>query len=160
MMSSPLSTTPSADRGRVGSEHETLAFIRRVLGALLLLGMTGTAAELLLLKHDEEALQLVPLVLLAAGIVAVSACMIRPTRAGVTALQALMVLFIASGAAGIVFHYQANTEFQLESDPGLRGTALLWKVLQAKAPPALAPGIMTQLGLLGLAYTYRRKGAL
>ena len=31
------------------------------------------------------------------------------------------------------------------------------KVLEAKVPPALAPGVMIQLGLIGLAYTYRYK---
>jgi hypothetical protein len=66
-----------------------------------------------------------------------------------------MILFVASGIAGIVFHYQANVEFQLEADPALRGTALAWKVLQAKTPPALAPGVMAQLGLIGLTYAYR-----
>ena len=46
-------------------------------------------------------------------------------------------------------------EFQLEVQPELSGSTLLWKVLQAKTPPALAPGVMAQLGLIGLAYAYR-----
>ena len=33
--------------------------------------------------------------------------------------------------------------------------ALFWKAMAAKTPPALAPGAMTQLGLLGLAYAFR-----
>jgi hypothetical protein len=32
---------------------------------------------------------------------------------------------------------------------------LFVKVVTAKAPPALAPGVMVQLGLLGLVYTYK-----
>jgi hypothetical protein len=52
-------------------------------------------------------------------------------------------------------HLQANTEFQLEMDPTLRGWALLKKSIVVKAPPALAPGVMMQLGLIGLAYTFR-----
>ena len=66
-----------------------------------------------------------------------------------------MLLFVAAGGFGIVLHYRANVEYQLESDPGLKGRALMWKVLAAKSPPALAPGVMAQLGLLGLAYAYR-----
>jgi hypothetical protein len=31
---------------------------------------------------------------------------------------------------------------------------LLEKILRAKAPPLLAPGMMLQLGLLGLAYVF------
>jgi hypothetical protein len=68
-----------------------------------------------------------------------------------------MVAFLAAGAAGIYFHYQANVEFQLETDASLRGRELLMKVLEAKVPPALAPGVMIQFGLIGLAYTYRSK---
>ena len=40
-------------------------------------------------------------------------------------------------------------------DPALSGMALFQKAILAKAPPALAPGAMTQLGLIGLAYTFR-----
>jgi hypothetical protein len=66
-----------------------------------------------------------------------------------------MVLFIVSGLAGFVLHYQGNREFQLEVNPSLDGLELFLKVIRAKAPPALAPGAMIHLGLLGLAYTYR-----
>ena len=37
----------------------------------------------------------------------------------------------------------------------LAGMALFWAAIGAKAPPLLAPGSMVQLGLLGLAYTYK-----
>jgi hypothetical protein len=33
--------------------------------------------------------------------------------------------------------------------------ALFWQAIRAKTPPLLAPGAMVQLGLLGLAYTYK-----
>ena len=68
-----------------------------------------------------------------------------------------MVLFVAAGLAGVYYHFAANVEFQRETDPALRGSALLWKALHAKVPPALAPGVMVQFGLVGLAYTYRHK---
>ncbi len=61
----------------------------------------------------------------------------------------------APGIIGITLHYQANAEFQREIDPALGGLALFWKVVEATAPPALAPGVMVQLGLLGLVYTYK-----
>jgi hypothetical protein len=66
-----------------------------------------------------------------------------------------MVLFIASGLIGLVLHYIGNREFQREMDPALGGWALFVKVMTAKAPPALAPSVMVQMGLLGLLYTYR-----
>lgn len=135
----------------------TLAAVRRILAAILLLGMTGTFAELLLLKHDEDTWQLVPLVLLGAGVVVVGWRMITGSTTSALVLRALMLLFLGAGATGIYLHYAANVEFQRETDPNLSGRALLWSVLQAKVPPALAPGVMVQLALVGLAYTYRHK---
>ena len=137
----------------------TLALLRRILMAVLLLGMTGTAVELLLLRHIEDQTQLIPLVLLGAGYLAVGWIRLRRSRLSLTALQIVMVLFVAAGALGLYFHYQANVEFQLEMEPQLTGGTLLWKVLQAKTPPALAPGVMVQLGLIGLAYAYRHPAA-
>lgn len=131
--------------------------VRRFLGVILFLGMSGTAVELLLLKHDEDRIQLIPLVLLAAGLVAVVAHAVRPSASSAGAIQVTMAAFVAAGLAGLYFHYRANVEFQLEGDPSLAGRALWMKALEAKAPPALAPGVMVQLGLLGLAYTFRHK---
>lgn len=135
----------------------TLARLRRILAAVLLLGMIGTAIELLLLRHDEDTIQLVPLVLLALGVLITLWRVASQSAASALVLRLLMLLFLAAGCAGVYYHYRANVEFQLETDPALAGRALLWGVLQAKVPPALAPGVMIQLGLIGLAYTYRHK---
>jgi len=69
-----------------------------------------------------------------------------------TALKEAMSI---SGAVGVYLHLRANMEFQLEMDATLSGWALLKKSVLAKSPPALAPGAMTQLGLIGLAYTFK-----
>jgi hypothetical protein len=135
----------------------TLQTIRRFVLAILVAGMTGTAAELVLLEHDEGAIQLVPLALLGLGLASVAWHAVRPTAASVLTVRIVMAAFVTAGLAGIYFHYRANLEFQLETDPSLAGAALFWRVLAAKVPPALAPGVMSQLGLLGLAYTYRDK---
>ncbi|MFB3131882.1 MAG: hypothetical protein ACE10K_05095, partial [Rhodothermales bacterium] len=45
-------------------------------------------------------------------------------------------------------------EFELEMYPTLKGLELFWESIKG-ATPALAPGTMIQLGLLGWAYTYR-----
>jgi hypothetical protein len=55
----------------------------------------------------------------------------------------------------MALHFQVNMEFQLEMDPALAGMALFRTAILAKSPPALAPGAMIQLGLIGLAYTFR-----
>jgi hypothetical protein len=136
---------------------DTLAALRRLIAGILLLGMSGTFVELLLLQHDEDTLQLLPLVLLGSGLAVVAWHVWSRSFTSGTAVRLVMVLFVASGLLGIYFHYDANVAFQREGEPTLAGMELLSRVLRAKVPPALAPGIMVQLGLLGLAYTYRLK---
>jgi len=128
---------------------------RRILLGIFLLGVGGIATELWLLGHYEDVDQAIPLGLAAAGAVGVIVGAVKPSPLTIRLLQALMTLFVVSGFVGIWFHFQATTEFQLEMDPSLRGWALFQKAIVAKAPPALAPGAMIQLGLIGLAYTFK-----
>lgn len=134
---------------------EAIAGLRRLLGVILLIGMTGTTVELLLLRHVEDGLQLIPVVLLVCGIVVVAWHAWTRSPASGAAVRVLMASFIAAGFTGIYLHFAANLEFQKEMDPALAGRALVWKALEATVPPALAPGVMAQLGLVGLAYTYK-----
>jgi hypothetical protein len=133
----------------------TIARIRQILLCILLIGLAGTAAELLLLQHNEGATQLIPLVLIAVAFVAILWHAVHEGPTSLRLLQMTMVLFIVAGALGVYLHYAANVAFQREVDPSIAGRALLWKALTAKTPPALAPGSMLQLGLIGLAYAYR-----
>ena len=96
---------------------------------------------------------MVPLALLAAGVLAAAAALTG--RAGAVLLfRIVMALVIASGVIGLGLHYLGNTEFQKEMDPSLAGWPLFVKAITAKAPPALAPASMVQMGVLGLLYTY------
>lgn len=128
---------------------------RSILLGIFLVGVGGITAELWLLGHYEDLDQFIPIGLGALGVITVAAAAFKPTRITVRLLQAVMLLFVVSGLVGVWFHYQATTEFQLEMDPSLRGWALFRKAIVAKAPPALAPGAMIQLGLIGLAYSFR-----
>jgi hypothetical protein len=132
--------------------------VRRILLAIFLFGTVGITVELLLLGHVEGFLQLVPLVLAAVAVAAIALAASRPSAWSVGMLQLVMASLILSGVAGMALHFKANTEFQLEMDPSLTGMALVRKAIVAKAPPALAPGAMIQLGLIGLAYTFRHPG--
>ena len=116
-------------------------------------GLVGTAVELLLLGHYENPWQLVPLALVAAGLAVLAWDASRQTPASTRSVRIVMVLFVLSGGVGVLLHYRGNLEFQLEIDASQSRWDLFRKVMQAKAPPALAPGIMTQLGLLGLIYS-------
>jgi hypothetical protein len=128
--------------------------VRRMLLAILLLGLLGTCTELLLLNHTEDLRQWIPLALIGAGLVALVWHALTDSVASARATRWTMVGFIAGGLAGIYFHYQGSAEFKLESNPMLAGWALFWAAIGAKAPPFLAPGEMIQLGLLGLVYSY------
>lgn len=135
--------------------HEAeLPVLRRILLAVLLAGMVGLAAELLLLEHYEDVWQWTPLALLAAGFAAAAAVALRPGRGVLLAFRAVMALYVVAGAVGAYLHLQGNAEFERESDPAIAGTALLWESLRG-ATPALAPGALAQLGLVGLALAYR-----
>jgi hypothetical protein len=136
---------------------------RRVLLAVFLFGSAGNLAELLLLEHVDSAVQWLPLALLAAGTGAAAWLLLAGRRAspvaGPTALRVwhgLLALYVLAGPVGIFLHLKGNREFELELDAGLRGFAL-WRDTLMGATPALAPGAMTLLGVIGWLAT--RRGA-
>jgi drug/metabolite transporter superfamily protein YnfA len=129
--------------------------LRRFLTAILLFGLTGSGVELMLLNHHEDLKQAIPLALIGAAFLALLWLALAGSRPAVWGLRAVMSLFVFAGLLGVALHFQSTLEFQREIDPSLRGFDLVMKALRAKAPPALAPGVMIQLGLIGLALTYR-----
>lgn len=129
--------------------------LRIFLSAILLFGLTGSGTELMLLNHHEDFYQAIPLGLVAAALLTLAWHAAAASRTSVRALQIVMFLFVIAGMVGVALHFQSTLEFQREIDPSLRGFQLVMKALRAKAPPALAPGVMIQLGLIGLAFTYR-----
>lgn len=136
---------------RNGAER-ALEILRALLLAVLALALLGTGAELLLIGHTEEIWQLLPLIAMGSGLLAIGAIAVRPTRITVQLFRLLMGLFIVMGGLGLVLHYQGNAEFELEMRPSMSGFELVWNSLTG-ATPALAPGSMIQLGLLGLLCT-------
>ena len=136
-------------------DRSVLDKVRRILLAILALGMAGSLTELILLKHTEDLIQWVPLVLLGAGGAVLAWHSASGGAASLRLMRWVMGGFVAAGIAGVYFHFQGSAEFKLESQPTLAGMALFWQAIRAKTPPLLAPGAMVQLGLLGLAYTYK-----
>ena len=134
--------------------HRASPAIRDLLLALLLLGAAGLLAELMLLEHYESRWQWIPLILLVVTLGAGLAVWLRPMRRTLTIFRGIMMTCVVAGLAGFVLHFKGNLEFALERDPELTGVALVWKVLRG-ATPALAPGALAQLGLLGLVFTHR-----
>ena len=123
---------------------------------IFLLGSLGLAAELLLVGHLEDAWQQIPMVLLAGGVATLVWNAGRPSRWSLKLFRVTAVLLIAGGLLGLILHYRSNVEFELEMYPDRQGFALIREALSG-AIPALAPGALIQLGLVGLAYCYTEK---
>jgi hypothetical protein len=134
--------------------------LRKLILALILLGLVSLAADLLLLEHFESASQIVPFASIAVALGALAWHVASGSEASVRGFQVAMIGLALVGLVGVVLHYQGNMAFQLDIEPGLSNWTLFTRVMQAKAPPALAPGAMAQLGLLGLAYAYRHPATL
>jgi hypothetical protein len=143
------------------NEHGvTINRLRGFLLIIFLVGLFGAGGELLLLGHTEDFRQWIPLILMSLSLIVLGWRMIDRSRASLRIFQITMLLFVASGFVGMLLHYRANAEFELEMYPAMQGLALFWKAIKGATPPTLAPGTMIQLGLLGLAYTYRHPALL
>ena len=137
-----------------GGAESRLRTFRRALAVLLVTGLVGTALELLLIEHLEDWWQRIPLVLIGSALCALCWHGLAGSKASVYTIRAIMVLFLASAAGGIILHTKGNREFALETRPGLAGGAMVTEMLTG-AFPALAPGTMALLGLIGLLFTWR-----
>ena len=128
--------------------------LRQLVLALVFIGIVGLEIELALLRHAESATQWIPHVTLFVGLLATALIHFRPTPATLRVFQTIAAGFLVVGALGVYLHLRGNVEFALERDASLTGFGLIWKALRG-ATPALAPGALAQLGLLGLLYTYK-----
>jgi hypothetical protein len=139
---------------RLDRSGERVEWLRRWMLWVLVLGLVGTETELILLEHYDDPWQFVPLILVALGFVV----LIWHARGGNAAtlrmLKIIMGLFLIAGFVGLALHFRGAVKFQLELDPTIGTWEMVKKVMRVKAPPVLAPGVMLQLGLIGLAYAY------
>jgi hypothetical protein len=136
---------------------DPVGMLRLWILGVLVLGLLGTVVELVLLSHYEQPAQLVPVVLIVLALIVLAWHVTGHSTSSLRVLMWLMVLFVLAGFAGFAAHFYGSAEFQLDLEPSLSTWELLEKVARAKAPPLLAPGMMMQLGLLGLAYVYSDK---
>jgi hypothetical protein len=129
-------------------EGRTLARLRRWVMVLLVVGLVATEIELILIDHYEDAWQLAPIAAIGLALVLLAWHGLASSRASIQSIRGVMILLVVTGVAGIVLHFRGNMEFQLEMDPSQTSWVLFSKVMRAKAPPALAPALLSQLGIL------------
>jgi hypothetical protein len=135
-------------------QKTTLGILRQALLAILVLGITGTELELLLLRHTDGFWQLIPVVLNGLVLLALGWFAMSRSAASIRILRGILLLCLISGGVGVVRHYSANLRDAGESNPGTSGRELYKEAIQGSIP-ALAPGTMVQLALIGLAFTFR-----
>jgi uncharacterized membrane protein len=140
--------------GTDAARADRIELLRQWIVVILVLGLLGTVMELVLLEHYEQPMQLVPVVLIVAAVAALWWEFRQHNLASRRTMQIIMVLFVLAGFLGFLAHFHGSAEYQLELNPDMSNLELLEKILRAKAPPLLAPGMMLQLGLLGLAYVF------
>jgi hypothetical protein len=135
-----------------------LATWQRWLLLIVLLSTVATLTELLLLEHTEEFYQLIPVILLGVMAASTVTLLLAPRRWSINLFRAVMLFSLLSAAVGIYLHYRANVEFVLERYPAATGADLFKRAIMG-ALPALAPGAMAQLALIGLLATLPRRAA-
>ncbi len=133
---------------------DTLRVVRGGLAFIFLFGVIGTGIELVLLEHTEDFEQWIPLALFVVGFLLFVMLLLRPGRGVLRIFALCMAAFVVSGILGTWYHYAGNVEFELERTPELGGLAL-FQAAMGGATPALAPGTMIHLGLIGLLFTFR-----
>jgi hypothetical protein len=136
------------------TEGDDLGIVRPLLLGVFAFGCAGTATELFLIGHTEELTQWIPLIAIGLGLAATGLLGFRPSRGAVQLYRVLMGLFIGAGVLGIALHYKGNAEFELEMRSTMAGLELVWNSLTG-ATPALAPGSLVPLGLVGIIATIR-----
>ena len=134
-------------------------YLPRLLLAIFFVGLVGTTTELLFLEHYEDVNQLIPFGVSALGLLTGGWYAWRDDEASRRAFRAVLLLFAVTGVAGVFLHFRGNVAFEMERDETLSGLALVWESLRG-ATPALAPGTMIFLALIGHAAMVARRTPL
>lgn len=124
---------------------------RQVITAALLFMMVGTGFELVLIDHYEDLQQLIPLLCIALAMVLVLLLLYVQTRLLKALLKTVLGITALSGLYGTFLHLQANYEFEQEMQPSADDWHLLIDSFSG-ALPALAPGSMIVLALIGYSF--------
>jgi uncharacterized membrane protein len=121
--------------------------VRRLLTLALLVGLVGSAAELVLLEHWEDWKQWSPFAVIGLSLLAMAVGRNRPTL-----LRAAGALQVLTGAIGVLLHTRGNYLYEVENHPEVGGSALAQAVATGGSP-LLAPGALCFAGLVLIAVT-------
>jgi hypothetical protein len=136
------------------SQINTIKMMRSLILVILAIGVLGMLGELLLIRHYRHDSQwiAVALTLLTGACAMVLA--FNPNARMLRAVQLALLLVVLGSAFGVLEHLKVNYEVAAATDPALNAVSLVWEAFKGRSP-ALAPGALAQLGLLGLLFTFR-----
>lgn len=136
------------------SEAALVKQYRRFLLVLSAFIFAGSIVELEFIEHYESTMQLVPFVLVGAGLIGTLAALYKPNAGQLRTLRYLMLPIFAGGLLGMYQHLEHNFEFAREISPNLSTMGAFWEALYG-ASPLLAPGILCLGAILVYAATWR-----
>jgi hypothetical protein len=136
------------------SDAATIQGVRLLIMSAIALALIVIEVELIYVGHTgANNGQLIAVVLVAVGLATATWHTIARNTASIVVFRINMYLFLVFGLDGILTHYHAGVQSALKSQPALSGFPLLVAALSGNIP-LLAPGMLIQVGLLGLVYTY------
>ena len=110
---------------------------------IFLLLHLGLIIELMLIGHYESFWQYLPLVSLILGLISV-----RFNSSSLHLVKFIYILIILTGLLGVFLHLKNNWEFELEMYADISMIELIRRSFTG-AVPALAPGSLVPIGLMG-----------
>jgi hypothetical protein len=128
--------------------------LRAILLGIVAIGALGLLLELAFLDHRDSATQWIPYFVLAIVLIATAIVWRRASSETLRLFQIVMGAAFLTGLLGVILHFRGNVAFETERDTTLHGRRLVWEALHG-ATPALAPGALVQLALVGFAFAYR-----
>ena len=133
---------------------EVLRRLRKFLLLLTISLLAGALAELWLVGHTEDPIQLIPFVLAVVAIVVCVLVYFWPSTGTIQVMRAWMLVVILGTLLGVYLHIEGNVAFEREVDPNAATSRLVWQGLGG-GNPLLAPGILAIAALVAMAATYR-----
>ena len=126
-----------------------LATIRRWLLGISAFLFLGTIGELIMLKHYDGSLQLVPFLLCGVGFLGVA--LLSRTRSPrlILGTRVVMILIAAASLIGVWAHIESNTGFEKELHPHATTTELVKAALTGR-DPLMAPGILAVAAMIAI----------
>ena len=142
---------------------DNAAFLRRSLLWLAALGTLGTALELVLLRHWDNPLELIPFAALGALIVAIVVMARRPAARSIAIARALALTVLIVSAVGVFIHIRSNYEaapldFRYTASWPTTPEPIRWLLAATDTvgpSPTLAPAAIAFLALALLIVTLR-----